>query len=167
MKIKSILLAVFFLSTFSIVQQEMTTYKKDNYSIEYPESWELDTSGQMNTKFVVSAKEINGFSENVNFIVQNLKGYGFDLEKFVTLSENQFKQIPSAKVIESKRIKDANSEKHSITVEGDFNGTNLTIKQFYFFKDDKAYILTYTNTLEGYKTTKALGDKILNSFKLN
>lgn len=168
MKIKSILLSIFFLTTMTFVQDEMKTFSKDNFSLHYPKDWEVDTSGMMNTKVILKSKEMkDGFAQNVNVVTQNLTGYNFTLDQFVKVSEDQYKQVPKAKIIASERIKGEGDEKHSVTVQGSFAGPDITIKQYYFFKKDVAYVVTFSSLTKDYEKSKALGDTILNSFKVD
>ena len=67
---------------------------ENNYSINYPDNWELNKAGQMGTSFILfsplSSKKDN-FKENVNLLVQDLKGHDLDLDKYVEISEGQIK----------------------------------------------------------------------------
>jgi hypothetical protein len=167
MKIKTIVLALFFLTTLPWMQEEMKTYEKDGFSVEYPSSWIVDESGTMNTKVILKSDEVkDGFSQNLNVIMQDVSAYGLNLDQLVGISEGQFKQMPKAKVVSSERIKDEHGEKHAIVIQGDFSGPDVTVKQYYMLKGKMAYVVTYTNLTKEYPNTKDLGDKILNSFTI-
>src|SRR5579862_6208719 len=64
------------------------------YTQSYPSGWSLDQSGKMGTKFILfSGKIDNGFSDNLNLLIQDLNGSGLDLDKYVILSEGQVKTM--------------------------------------------------------------------------
>ena len=77
----------FLITNFTLFGQTTAQWKSlntESYSIQYPENWELVTSGQMNTSFVIFSElssETDPFRENVNLIIQDLKGYHMDLDK--------------------------------------------------------------------------------------
>tara|TARA_R110002073_G_scaffold53840_4_gene138827 strand:+ start:38327 stop:38833 length:507 start_codon:yes stop_codon:yes gene_type:complete len=154
--------------TFNIKSQsKKEVYKKDNYSIEYNNDWELDLSGQMNSSFILFSKiEPNDtFRENVNLLIQDLKGLNMTMESYVDLSESQIKtMIPNSKLIESKVV----DSYYSMVWSGVVGGTELKFKQYFFVKEkeEKAYVLTLTTLPNTYDKYVEVGSKILNSFKL-
>ena len=146
------------------------TYMKDQYSIQYPANWELDTLGKMGTSFILFAGVENQgeeFKENVNLIVQDLANSNTDLAKFVELSEGQIKKyITNAKIFESKRISVNNTEYHRIIYTGDLGILHLEWEQYYLIVKDKAFILTLTCEKKKFAKDRALAEQILSSFKV-
>jgi hypothetical protein len=160
------IIVVLFLSTNFYCQVEV--YENDEFSIEYPTDWELNTTGVAGSIFVVSSplsSNDDKFRENVNILTQNLKGMNIDLDKYVILSKKQIYNLPKAKLIVSKRVKKGEDEYHTFIVDAFMNGMDLKVLQHYFIKDEIAYVLTYTqveNDKDGYFK---VGEKIINSFK--
>lgn len=164
---KLVLLTLFLTVNWIFGQTEWTDFKNETFSISHPEDWDPDTSGSMNTKLILFSQltgEDDLFKENVNIISQNLKGQNMTMKDFVALSENQIKtMVPKGKVWESE----GNNERHSIVISGFVENNDLKFKQLYLIKDDIIYIVTFTTLLNAYDDYKAIGDKILDSFKLN
>ena len=141
-----------------------------NYSIQYPPDWELNKSKEMQTSFILFSPQESGtdqFRENVNLIIQNLAGQNINLDKFAEISESQIKtMITNCKIIESKKIRGDDGDYYSIEYTGDQGVYHLNYQQYYWIKDDKAYVLTSTaeqSRLQAYKQT---GESILNSFSI-
>jgi hypothetical protein len=145
------------------------TLDLSNYSIQYPSTWELNQSGQMNTSFVLFSpleSDNDKFKENVNILVQDLTGYNIDLNKYTEISEGQIKtMVTNSSLIESKRIKNGKDEFHKIIYSGDQGIFHLQFEQYYWVVNDKAFILTFTSEKDKFENFKEIGEKILNSFK--
>jgi len=146
------------------------TLEQRDYTIKYPDSFELNTSGQMGTSFLLFFKQSSAnemFRENINLIIQDLKGLNISLDGFVEISENQIKTlITDGILIESKRFKKDNSEFHELIYTGKQGVYELKWKQYFTIKNEKAYILTLTTEVEQFETYKTVGEEIMNSFKL-
>ncbi|MCB0438606.1 MAG: hypothetical protein KDD20_07695 [Mangrovimonas sp.] len=154
------------ITAYGFGQDGFVEYKKEGYSIKYPKDWRLDTSGQMNTLFILFSPntENDTFNENINFIIQDLTGQNMDLESYTKLSEDQIKtMVPNGKWIESKR----NGNHQEVVWSGFVANNNLKFKQFFYVKDDKAYILTFTALETTFDDYINIGSEILNSFQLN
>lgn len=145
-------------------------YKKNNYSIKYPETWQLDLSGQFNTSFILLSEqetETDSFRENINLLIQDISAYNLTLADYVKLSEEQVKNmITNSIIIENKRITNAKGEYQHIIYTGTQGKLNLRFEQYYWVLNKKAYILTFTCELESKKEMKAIGEQILTSFNL-
>jgi hypothetical protein len=139
-----------------------------NYSIKYPADWELNQSGEMGTSFIFfSPLDANQdkFRDNVNLIIQDLSGYNLDLNKYVEISEAQVKtMITNSILIESTRINTGSDEFHRMIYTGDQGMFHLKFEQFFWVKNDKAYVLTLTCEQDNFSDFKEVGEAILNSF---
>jgi hypothetical protein len=106
------------------------------YMIQYPDSFILDTSGQMGSKFIILSKLVSHqdkFRENINLIIQDLTGQNLDLNKYVEISEGQVKtMITNGNIIESKRISTGNPEFHKIIYTGNQGQYHLKFEQYYW-----------------------------------
>lgn len=143
---------------------------KTDYTIQYPDSFDLNTSGQMGTKFILLSKrtsEQDVFMENINMLVQDLTGRDIDLDKFVEITEDQVRtMLTNGDIIESERIITDGSEFHKVIYTG-FNGQyDLKFEQYFFVVKDKVYILTLTCEIDQFSNYKEVGEKILNSFRI-
>ena len=153
------------------VQNDWKTLEQSNYVIQYPDDgFELNISGQMGMSFILFSKQNtpNGtFRENINLLIQDLKGLNISLDDFVNVSENQIKTlITDGKLIESKRFIKDNSEFHELIYTGKQGLFNLKWKQYFTIKSEKAYVLTLTTRVEQFDNYISVGTKIMDSFKV-
>ncbi len=158
---------------FAVVAQkaksDLNTHSNESFSISYPIDWELKTDGATGVQFYVlsplTSKE-DLFRENVNVLTQDLKGQGIDLAQYASISEGQIPEmIPEGKIFESETKKSKAGTYHRIGFSGIQNDVLLTFLQYYFVKDEKAYVLTLTCEAGEYETYKGQGEKILASFR--
>jgi hypothetical protein len=143
---------------------------ESKYSIQYPETWDLDKSGQMGMSFILLSKKTSPqdqFRDNVNLLIQDLQGQKINLDKYVEISEGQIKtMVTNGNLLESKRLSENGSEFQKIIYTGDQGVYKLKFEQYFWIKDGKAYVLTLTCELEQFETYKVTSEKILNSFRL-
>jgi len=157
--------------TTALPEGNWATLTQDNYSIQYPTTWDLDTSGEMGASFILfsplDSKE-DQFQENVNLLIQDLAGMGIDLDQFVAISEEQVKtMVTNSNLLESVRMKPAYGEYHKIIYTGDLGIYHIKYEQYYWVIGEKSYILTLTTELDTYDAFKETGERILNSFAFN
>ena len=151
--------------------KNIKTLNENGYSVQYPDSWDLDKSGKMGTSFILFSKPSSSqdqFRENVNLIVQDLSGQSINLDKYVEISEGQIKtMITNGNIISSKRIKSSGVEFQDVIFTGRQGIYDLKFEQYYWISKQKAYVLTLTCEINEFEYYKMTGQKILNSFKLN
>jgi len=154
----------------AVIPNTWKTINENNYTIQYPDSFGLDKTGQMGTTFILLSKQISQqdmFRENVNLMIQDLTGKKIGLDKYVEISEGQIKtMLQSGKIIESNRIKTGNSEFHKILFTGVQGQNKLKFEQYYWVIKERAYVLTLTCEIDQFDKYKDVGEKILNSFKI-
>lgn len=178
MKTVSLILFVFCLSlvccsqsdkkTQDLVQKGWKLLDNSNYSIQHPENWDVDNSGQMGASFFLFSKQTSPqdqFKENVNLIIQDLSGHDINLNKFVEISVDQIKtMITNGNLITSERQQRNNTEFHRVIYTGDQGIYKLKFEQYYWVKSNHAYVLTFTSEVAQFENYKETGEKILNSF---
>lgn len=146
-------LSFLFLFAMSFSQsKDWKTFKVTNYSIQYPDTFELNTSGLMGTSFLLfsnpsAASDL--FRENINLFLQDLNGNDISLDQFVQASENQLSTvITKHAIIESKRVKENGKENgkeyHVLIYTGEQGQYKLKWMQYYYIVKGKAYALTFT-----------------------
>ena len=173
-------LAIFFIGLISCgegkkeaVENEKNwkTLSENNYSIHYPESWEVDKSGKLGMSFMLLSKltsDKDEVRENVNLLVQDLPGGKMSLDKYVEISEGQIKSVISnASIIESTRENSDEFEYHKVLYTGDEGENKFKFEQHIYIKNGKAYVLTLTCELDQFDKYKEDGEKILNSFRFS
>ena len=142
-------------------------YSKKNYVIEYPSTWKMDTSKSFGTEFTLFSPKENKedkFSENINLIIQDLAGKSIDLDKYAQLSEEQIRtNAKDLKGLNKIKTRSEPNEFYKFTFEMTYGAFILNTEQYYFVKDEKAYVITFSSETG---KSKIIGQKILNSFKL-
>ena len=144
------------------------TYKNDVYKISYPNGWRVDDSKVNNADLFLFSplKAGDNYSENINVLIQDLKGMDMDLEKYKKISENQFATVLSnSKILESKIINTKGKNYYTLSFsypQGEFNlkGTSIC-----YIKNEKAYLVTFTALETTYIEYKEIGEKILMTFE--
>lgn len=141
-------------------------FRAKDYSIAYDSQFRLDVSGKNGCEFYlfVPRSKAGEFEENINLIIQNLGVLRYDLNRFVTLSEQQIKA--SGRLIESKRGNVDGQAFHILIFEATINGLPLKFLQYDFVKDDKAYVLTFTSKKEQFNQSLPRAEKVMNSFRM-
>ena len=144
---------------------------ENDYSIKYPDNWELNKSGQMGTSFILFSPlsfEKDQFKENVNLIIQDLTGHNLDLDKYVAISEGQITtMITDGEILENKRMTTNNLNYQKVIYTGKQGIFNLKFEQYYWIIENNAYILTLTCEESQFDNYQKTGEKILNSFEIN
>ncbi len=151
-------------------QTEWKSITTENYTIEYPGDWELNSSGLLGTKFILFSKlsdSTDRFRENVNLIIQDLTGSNISLDKYVDISENQIRTlINNSRIDESVRIFDKNSEYQKMIYTGKQGAFDLKFIQYLWLLDNKAFVLTFTAEIDEFENIVRIGKKILDSFMI-
>ncbi len=143
---------------------------QSNYSIQYPNSWDLDTSKQMGSSFALYSKLTSTndqFRENINLIIQKNLEDTLDLDTYIDLSEKQVsKLISKFRMIESQRMKNNDLEFHKFLYKGKYGTLKLKFEQYIWLIDKQAYVLTLTCETNEFENYQKVGEKILDSFKI-
>ncbi len=159
------------IDSFAQTGNDNKIFSKDNYSISYPNNWEINSTGQMGTSFLILSpveSEQDQFRENVNLLIQDMSAYNIDLNEFVSISEGQIKtMITNGSLVSSERIKTGKNDYHKVIYTGDQGIYKLKFEQYYWVINKKAYILTLTCETNQFEAYQNVGEAILNSFKLN
>lgn len=173
MKTKT-LLSLLFLAKICIGQVsleiknfEWTEHSTENFSIPYPNKWELSIEKTMGTSFIILTPQEDkndNFRENVNLIIQDISRYNLNLDSYTALSIEQIKNlIPNSKLEISKRYENF----HEVVYTGQQGKFNLKFKQRYWIIEGRAYVLTFTTEQKTWDTYLNIGNKILEGFKIN
>ena len=154
----------------SNIPENWKTLSDVAYVIHYPDSFSVNTSGQMGTTFVLFSNSTSAqdlFRENINLTTQDLSGQNIDLNKYVEISVSQIKAMMSkAEVLESKRIKTAGPEFHRLLFSAEQGQFTFRFEQRYHIINDKAYVLTFTSESTQFAKYKDVAERIMNSFSI-
>lgn len=145
------------------------TLSNAQYSIQYPDEWSLDQSGQMGMSFGIFSPQKSSndlFRENINLIEQDLSGYNMDLDQYMELNLSQLKSmIANYELISNRRIAGSN-EYHQLIYNGSQGQFNLTFEQFFWVIGTRAYVLTFTSEQSEFENYRQTAEAILGSFKI-
>lgn len=146
------------------------TFSQDLISIEYPEDWEIQSPGQMGTKFILFSpirNQEDQFRENINLIIQDLSGHHMSMDQYVEASQQQIKNlITDGKLMESERIEKGGEQIHKIIFIGKQGMFELKFEQHYRIENDQAYVLTLTCIATEFDDYRERGEQIMDSFKI-
>ncbi len=171
MKTRILTSALSFAMTFAFAQ-EMKTFTKDNYTIDYDSTWETSVEKiQPGVKFMLmsnpSTQTKDNFRENINLSSESLQGQTLSASEYINLALEQIKaQIPTAKIITSKTIDLNGVEAYEVIWSADFgNNMILKFKQIALVRADNGYVLTFSSSTTEYDQYIKSADKMMMSFK--
>ena len=152
-------------------ENDWKTLVETEYSIQYPENWELFQIKAMGAEFFfyppLNPKQGN-FRPNINLIIQDFSRQNMTLSHYVAISENGIRtKLSNSEILLSKRIKTDKVEFQKIIYTGYLFNRHLKFEVYCFIVDNKAYILTLTTGEKQFADYQEIGEKILNSFKIN
>lgn len=171
MKHLFLFLTVFVFQSLSIAQtNNWKTLQNSRYSIEYPSSWEADTSGHMGLAFVVysiATSDKDEFRENVNFIFEDVSQHQLTLDQYSQLSENQLKKmITDFRMVSSTRTELNGRTCRRVVFSGRQGVYQLKYLQYYMIVGNNALVLTFTAEIAEFDKFKSTANRILESFTL-
>jgi serine/threonine-protein kinase len=138
------------------------------YTIQHPSDWEFKESNEYGATFYIFSplmSDDDKFKENVNLLIQDLSLQNVNLNQFVEISEDQVKTIVNnGKIIESTRINTGENEFHKMIFQAEQGMYKLKFLQYYWVKNKKAYVLTFTTELDQFEDFQEIGELIMNSF---
>jgi hypothetical protein len=141
---------------------------RSNYSLQYPVDWDLKESGDMGTVFVILApleSKEDKFRENVNLIIEDLKGQSIDLDRYAELSKGQLKSVlTNFNLIDGQKKNNGDREYFKAIFTWDDATFRLKVEQYYWVVNGKAYVLTFTSEQDKFANFSETGEKILNTF---
>lgn len=144
------------------------TFETESYSIEYPSTWELNTSIGNGAKFFLLSmltSPNDQFRENINLMIEDLADKDISLNYYVESAVNQLsKFISRYKLIENKRMFKHDIEFQKVVYSGQQGVFKLIFEQYVWVFDDKAYVLTFTCEKSQIDSYKEIGESILDSF---
>jgi hypothetical protein len=150
-------------------ERDWKTHAENDYSIHYPDNWELDLSKKNGMSFMILSpadSDSDLVRENVNLLIQDIPD-GMNMDQYIKVSESQIKSvIPGSSILKSERQLSGEAEYHKIFYTGVEGQSNYKFEQDIFLKKGKAYILTLTCEQDQFDKYQEVGDKILNSFRL-
>lgn len=146
------------------------SFDRKEYSLEYPATWELDTSGQYGTHLMLfsPAESLTDiFRENANVMSETFPVGGITLDQYVTAAVGQVKNIiADFELVSSDTKKAGSTDYQRIVYYGTQGPLKLRFEQYCWVTKEKAFIITFTTERKTFEKYQENGTRILNSFKL-
>jgi len=149
-----------------------TTYTSPsaNFSVDYPENWQTQ-EWALGTLLVVNSPmewEDDTFSENLNFITQDISDMGVsDFTEYVDLNISQIETLFNDYSLISREVVEIDSiEWEKIVSEFTQWNFDISIAQYILNRDGEAFIISFTNSQEEKNKFEAEFDAILSSLQL-
>jgi eukaryotic-like serine/threonine-protein kinase len=163
---KMLQLAIILATFGSCSQEKMVKYKGKNYEILYPASWAKQEKS--NAIFFMSPKENEKdlFQENVNVMLQDLSQQSMNLEQYTELTKKQvIDNFGATAIVSLKNITIAGQQGKEFVYSMNYKGRSLKLKQYWFIKENIAYLFSYTAELLKYEKYEKIATEIVQSFK--
>jgi len=154
------------------IPENWSVLSESDFSIHYPDSFELDTSGQLGLNFILFSNptsEKDLFLENINLVVQDLTGNSMNLDQFVEVSEEQIRNyFIGGNIVNSERTNEnSKRERHRIVFTGKQEQFDLKFLQYYWIANGKAYILTLTAEANQFEKYLPVSEQVMNTFEIH
>ncbi|MBT1688451.1 hypothetical protein [Dawidia soli] len=148
-------------------QTKFLTYTNpmNKFNMRYPERWQNQAG--MNAVAFLSPKENeqDAFQENVNLMLQDLTQQPMNIDQYTELTRQQVVQFAGNDAIVS--LKDATiggQPCKEFVFKMAYDGRNLKLKQYWFIKEQTAYLFTYTAETTQYANYENVATNLMKSF---
>ncbi len=138
----------------------------NHYTMNYPENWVQQFTN--NTLVFLSPREDDKdwFQENVNVMLQDLSQQSMSLEQYTELTQKQtIDHIGSSAIIALKNATIVGQRAKEFIYNLSYQGRNLKVKQYWFIKDNIAYLFTYTAEQSQFSNYESTAIEMIRSFK--
>ena len=169
--IRSIFQGLFLLMFCLASAQDLKTLKVEDVSIEYPPRWEVDTSGFINSKFIIRApadSKNDRLKEYVMFNKSDLKkkGMNMDLEQFH--QRNKFAHTKNDLIgsFDEHSGMNGNHPFKALNFNTSIGGLKVNVHKKYFVINGIAYILVFMGETSKMGEYYDIKNQIISSFKI-
>jgi hypothetical protein len=167
MKAIYLLSAILITFAFRSHGQELATYSKPEYSINYPADWIMDDSGNAGSIFLISSKLTDDEDTYQDFIRLNkyLLAPGQGLDSYV---EQLVKDIPffyqQSKIEANQRREKDGLSYQMIEYSGLLNNFGLTVRQMIWVDREYVYVLEFMGNTGSAEKVLSQAILAMNSF---
>jgi len=150
------------LNTDNDCEDNFYTYKSSNYgySVRYPYDWNKEENLMLKAVIFKKSNLVN-----LNIIVQDLSLQPMSLDEFTSASLQQLQFITQNIVEQKKTTLSGSTAEQIIYTTESLTGTNK-IMQKWTVIDNKAYILTFSSSIDQFDSNLATINQIIDSFSL-
>ncbi len=159
---------------YSIIPKDnLLNYKNPSYGIKinYPDTWSIQNlenpvTGEVVTFLPSKQKQANKLQENLTIKV--LENYSGTLEQSTDLFISEINnRLSDAKIIDKGSTILANKAANQLIYTGKNGGKSLKNMQVWTLKGDKAYVITYTATIDNYDEFVQTAERMIKSFEIS
>lgn len=165
----------YFLCLFMIVlassarTQDILIYQTDNFIIEYPIDWSIDSTGNAGTEFMILSKLQDEEDQYEDAITLTSLQYPTSDDALKTFSEQHLNDLrifyQDINITSDEFITHGGAACRHYVVSGKFSNVGIIQEEYVWALNDKMYLLTYNSQTEGYEKLSAASKKILGSFR--
>lgn len=165
---KRLLLLCLSLNFLSVIAQTgWKDYSEKKFTLKYPDSWVTKT---VNGAMYFTSPKLNlndSFQENVNLMLQDLSSSPMTLEQYTELTRKQIvDHLGSSAIVSLKNTAINGHTAKEFIYNLNYQGKSLKLKQYWFIKDNVAYLFTYTAVPSEFNKYESLATTTITSFKL-
>jgi serine/threonine-protein kinase len=137
----------------------------NHFTMKYPETWTQKSGVNLIAFLSPRENEKDSFQENVNLLLQDLSQQKINLAQYTELTKQQIIDNfgPSA-IVSTKPTMFAGQQSEEFIYNMNYQGRQLKIRQYWFIKNNLAYLFTYTAEPSQYSKYESLAMEIINSF---
>ena len=149
-------------------QEGWKTLTDSLYTIQYPENWEMNYTGQLGLSFLVISPEENDedqFRENLSLVIQGMNADDSSLKDFAEDNTYQIvDMITNGKIVDNEEATINGVTFREVTYSGNQNNMDFINTQRFYFHNNNAYVLTFTCAAEHYDQFKPLMKRLMDTF---
>lgn len=137
----------------------------NHFQIKYPDKWKNKLSNNIIIFLSPQENDEDIFLENVNLMLQDLSRESMTLEKYTELTQKQVIDnfgVPA--IISLKNTTISEQKTKEFIYDMNYQDRNLKLKQFWFIRDNTAYLFTYTAERSQYDKYDETATQIIQSF---
>lgn len=145
------------------------TLEDSLYTIQYPETWEMNYTGQKGLSFVAVSPLTNSedkFRENLSLVVQDMKADDSNLQDFAEDNTYQIvDMITDGKIVKNEEATENGVTYREIVYSGIQNSMEFINTQRFYFHGTNAFVLTFTCAAGQYDDFKPQIDKLMDTLR--
>lgn len=153
----------------SLQAQNNLIYQTSEYTIQYPNDWSIDTTGNAGTSFMIMSKlqdEEDQYEDALTLTVLPYASSGDALKTFSDQHLNDLKIFYQDIIIPTDEfISHGGSPCRHYLVKGKFSNVGVILEEYVWATHDKIYLLTYNSQTEGYDKLSGVAAKMFQSFQ--
>lgn len=139
----------------------------NNFKIKYSDKWAKQNINGVVAFLSPKENDKDNFQENVNIMVQDLSKQPLTLEEYTEITKKQITDnLGASAIVSLKDVTVSGQKAKELVYNMDYSGRKLKMKQYWFIKSNKAYVLTYTAEPSQFDKYESISTETIQSFSL-